>query len=110
MKPQVFVLYGLVVLFMCNNAAAEEWSTPEALRAFGKPGDTVKGNSRAKETSKPSQAGNAKNKSGSFAQEASRACTEEITTDCTSYKITGTPPPADEEEPKVPKPMLLIVR
>ena len=29
-----------------NNSSSQEWSTPEALRAFGKPGDTVKGSTK----------------------------------------------------------------
>ncbi|NVN97587.1 hypothetical protein HXX01_05195 [Candidatus Nomurabacteria bacterium] len=35
---------ALVMVFcLCSlTASAEEWSTPEALRAFGKPGDTVR--------------------------------------------------------------------
>lgn len=44
LKPIFFV--ALTASLFCiaqDNAVAKEWSTPEALKAFGKPGDTVRG-------------------------------------------------------------------
>ena len=45
------VLLILSLLNISRNTGAEEWSTPEALRAFGKPGDTVR-NANASERKK----------------------------------------------------------
>ena len=43
----------MVVFTYSTLAIAEEWRTPEALRAFGKPGDTVRDSSTAPPSAKP---------------------------------------------------------
>ena len=41
MRSLFFVVLILTLLSFSKNTDAKEWSTPEALRAFGEPGDTV---------------------------------------------------------------------
>jgi hypothetical protein len=115
MKSLFFVVPALAVLIVCQNAVAQEWATPEALAAFGTAGDTVKGDSGASEPAKSSPIKKTKGKKTSRGKvtstDNSRACTKEITTDCTTYRVI-TPvenPPVVEEAPQKPNKMLLIL-
>lgn len=49
MKKTIITMV-MVVCSYCATASAQEWSTPEALRAFGKPGDTVRDSASAPTT------------------------------------------------------------
>jgi hypothetical protein len=40
MKKMIMAI--ILLMFACSGVGAKEWTTPEALRAFGEPGDTVK--------------------------------------------------------------------
>lgn len=63
MLSRLIVLFILSLFGFSNVIEAKEWATPEALRAFGSPGDTVRDKSATETTKKPHRAKKATTKS-----------------------------------------------